>query len=151
MYAASQIDYSAPGLQLVQGILRMTSRDDMVPTWLAAIEQFRKTRHAFTEWRASTPCPDPNLTPEDYDKACARVRKWERTDASFAVPYETAVQTLLSLPAPNIEAAIVKLQLAREALRDQDVEEIIVPILQTIEQDLHRLADEENGAEAEPN
>jgi len=42
-------------------------------------------------------------------------------------------------------------QLAREALRDQDVEEIIVPILQTIEQDLHRLADEENGSETEPN
>ncbi|MDH2129501.1 MULTISPECIES: hypothetical protein [Sphingomonadaceae] len=129
----------------------MTSRDDMVATWLAAIEQFRKSRHAFTEWRASTPCPDPNLTPEDYDKACARVHEWERTDASFAVPYESAVQTLLSLPAPNIEAAIVKVQLAREALRDQDVEEIIVPILQTIEQDLHRLADEENGSETEPN
>lgn len=127
----------------------MTSRDDMIATWLAAIEQFRKTRRAFNEWRASTPCPDPGLTPEDYDEACVRVLNWERNDASFAVPYETAVQTLLALPAPNIEAAIVKLQLAREALRDQDMEESIVPILQTIEQDLHRLANDENGLEGE--
>lgn len=129
----------------------MTSRDDTIATWLAAIEQFRKTRRAFNEWRSSTPCPDPGLTPESYDEACASVLKWERTDASFAVPYETAVQTLLALPAPNIEATIVKVQLAREALRGQDVEETIVPILQTLEQDLHRLADDENGLKPKPN
>ncbi|MEE4450526.1 hypothetical protein [Novosphingobium resinovorum] len=117
----------------------MAERDNMIAAWLAAIERFREARRALDEWKANNPYPGTDLKSEDFDDANAQVTRWEKGADAFGVPYQEAVEALHALPAPNLDAVIVKVQLAGEDVRGQDIEDRLSPILQTIEQDLRRL------------
>lgn len=120
----------------------MADPNDMIAAWLTALDTFRNTRRAFHDWQAGNPYPDERE--DDPGAANARLLRWEEGNDRFSLPYQAAVDALHALPAPSLDAAIVKLQLAREDLRSQEIEPRIESILDAIEQDLRRLAHEQN-------
>lgn len=125
----------------------MAVPDTMIAAWLAAIERFRLARSAWMEWGARNPCPREGQLPEDLsmEEEAAIFADWEKGSDAVSVPYDEAREALYALPAPNLDAVIVKLQLAREILVGWDVERELTPILQLVEQDLRRLADEQEA------
>lgn len=118
--------------------------DTTIAAWLAAIERFRQTRSAWAEWNSRNPYPKEGTLPKDLDleEEAAILANWERESEAVGGPYDEAREALYALPAPNLEAVIVKLQLAREILDGWDVQRELMPILQLVEQDLRRIADE---------
>jgi hypothetical protein len=125
----------------------MAVPDTMIAAWLAAIERFRQARSAWMEWGARNPCPREGQLPEDLsmEEEAAIFADWEKGSDAVSVPYDEAREALYARPAPNLDAVIVKLQLAREILVGWDVERELTPILQLVEQDLRRLADEQEA------
>lgn len=125
----------------------MAVPDTMIAAWLAAIERFRLARSAWMEWNGRNPSPREGQLPEDLsmEEEAAIFADWEKASDAIGGPYDEARGALYALPAPNLEAVIVKLQLAREILVGWDVERELAPILQLVEQDLRRLADEQES------
>jgi hypothetical protein len=123
----------------------MAVPDTMIAAWLAAIERFRQARSAWMEWNGRNPSPRESLLSEDLsvEDQAAIFADWEKGSDVVSAPYDEAREALYALPAPNLDAVIVKLQLAREILAGWDVERELTPILQLVEQDLRRLADEQ--------
>lgn len=120
-----------------------SQQDSMIAAWLTAIERWREARRALGEWRTTKPYPCADLLPEDYGDAADALSRWEQGNDRFAPAYGDAVDALVALPAPNVDAVIVKLQLAREAMAE-GLEDSVAPILEAVEWDLRRLSDEQN-------
>jgi hypothetical protein len=118
----------------------MSEADAALAVWLAALARFRETRLAFNDWKARNPYPASDQLPDDPDAAEACLLEWEKGSEAVGGPYCEAVETLKALPAPNLEAVIVKLELVREALDGYSIERELAPFLETIEQDLRHLA-----------
>lgn len=124
----------------------MSVPDTMITTWLAAIERFRLCRSAWLEWKSRNPYPTEYTLPDDAEGQMDLVLKWEKGSETVAAPYSDSVDLLQSLPAPNLDAVIVKLQLVREALQGHTVEAELTPVLHLIEQDLCRIRDDPEEA-----
>ncbi|WP_313802575.1 hypothetical protein [Sphingobium sp.] len=127
----------------------MAVSDMMITAWITAIERFRQARSAWMKWNGSNPSPPEDPLPEDMsiEEEAAIFADWEKGSDAARGPYDEACETLYALPAPNLEAVIVKLQLVREVLEGRDVELELAPILQLVEQDLRRLADEQGSVD----
>ncbi|WP_314716982.1 hypothetical protein [Sphingobium yanoikuyae] len=120
-----------------------SQQDSIIAAWLTAIERWREARRALGEWRTTNPYPSADLSRQDHDEAAGALSRWEQGNDRFAPAYGDAVDALVSLPAPNMDAVIVKLQLAREALAE-GLEDSVAPIVEAVEWDLRRLSDEQN-------
>ncbi|MDF0546067.1 hypothetical protein PX699_27290 [Sphingobium sp. H39-3-25] len=120
----------------------MSVSDTIITTWLAAIARFRQARAAWLEWKSRNPYPTRDILPDDIEQQRAFLAEWELGSEGVGGPYTDAVDTLQSLPAPNLDAVIVKLQLVREALEGHTVEGELTPVLQLIERDLRRIRDD---------
>jgi len=118
-------------------------QDSIIAAWLAAIERWREARHVLGEWRATNPYPGADTLPEDHDEAADALSRWERGNDRFAPAYSDAVEALVALPAPNMDAVIINLQLAREALAE-GMEDYVAQVLEAIERDLRRLSEKGN-------
>jgi len=127
----------------------MAVPEPMIAAWLVAIDRLRRARSGWLEWAGRNPCPIAVHFSEDFDEqaAAAMVESWEKGSDAVGGPYDEARETLLALPAPNLEAVIVKLQLVRETLETSDEDHMVTPALERIEEDIRWLA---NNADPQP-
>ncbi len=127
----------------------MTARaKDVRADWIAALARFRDAARAFDAWSASNPCPREDQFPEDADADAidAPFAEWEKGSDAVAGPYDEARDKLRALPAPDLDAVIVKLGMVRDRLEGHSVKRELGPYLQAIERDLRRLAGEQESA-----
>jgi hypothetical protein len=127
----------------------MTARaKDVRADWIAALGRFRNAARAFDAWNAHNPCPREGQLPDDADADAidACFAAWEKGSDAVAGPYDKARDKLRALPAPDLDAVIVKLGMVRDRLEGHSVKRELAPYLQAIERDLRRLAGKQDCA-----
>lgn len=124
---------------------------DVRAEWTAALARFRDAAGAFDAWNARNPCPREDQLPDDYDAEAidACFAEWERGSDAVAGPYDEARDRLRALPAPDLDAVLVKLDMVRDRLEGHLVKRELAPYLQAIERDLRRLAGKQDGAKTD--
>lgn len=125
----------------------MARAEDGRAEWIAALTCFRDAARAFDAWNARNPCPREDQLSDDADADAidACFAEWENGSDAVAGPYDDARDKLRRLPAPDLDAVIVKLDMVRDRLEGHSVKRELAPYLQAIESDLRRLAGKADG------
>jgi hypothetical protein len=108
--------------------------------WEAALQRFREAARARDIWNEQNPFPQPGAWPDDPAAERTAAQRWEQDVEIVNGPYSDAADALRAMPAPSLEAVIVKLALVRSALDGYEVERDLDPFIRSIERDIERLA-----------